>query len=441
MRDEQTSRGPATAPRLPGPEAGGEAPGAELAAAEAPAAEIETEQRYLDTAYDRLDEMRRSALRVAEGYREVRRGGTHQARLERDAAAAHTRRRLAALEIGDNPLCFGRLDLRGDGAAEPGDAGPYYIGRLSVTDDDQNPLIVDWRAPVAEPFYRATPVEPMGVARRRHFHTRGRELVGIDDEVFDTEATVAAGHTVVGEAALLAALDRERTGRMRDIVATIQAEQDEAIRADLPGVLIVAGGPGTGKTAVALHRAAYLLYTHRRRLAARGVLLVGPNSIFLHYIDQVLPSLGEDEVQLATAARLKPRISVRAVDDDSVAAVKGDARMAKVIAGALSDRERPLPRDLVVTLDGHRLRLRTRDSARIVERARRRRGTHNERRPYVTRAVVDHLRDQYRRSIVRAYRHDTSGLDPATAPALFDAADADDDVVVDIPVAAALARG
>jgi DNA helicase IV len=408
-------------------------------------AELSAEQRYLDVAYGRLDEMRQAALRVAEGYRDVRQGGTHQARLERDAATAHTRRRLAALDIGDNPLCFGRLDLRADrnGAATAADAdtaGPYYIGRLSVTDEDQNPLVVDWRAPVAEPFYRATPVEPMGVARRRHFHSRGRELLGIDDEVFDAAATAEAGYTVVGEAALLAALGRERTGRMHDIVATIQAEQDEAIRADLPGVLIVAGGPGTGKTAVALHRAAYLLYTHRRRLAARGVLLVGPNTIFLHYIDQVLPSLGEDEVQLTTPAGLKPQITISGTDDDRVAAVKGDARMAKVVARALSDRERPLPREVVVTLDGHRLRLRTRDSARIVERAKRRRGTHNERRPSVMRMVLDHLRDQYRRSVVRAYRRDANRVDPAADPALF-GADSVDDVLVDVPVAAALARG
>ena len=429
MPDDPSGGGPAAAPY-----------DAELPDPELPAHELEAEQRYLDAAYGRLDEMRRAALRVAEGYSEVQRGGTHQARLERDAAAAHTRRRLAALDIGDNPLSFGRLDLERANRAEPGDDGPYYIGRLSVTDDDQNPLIVDWRAPVAEPFYRATPVEPMGVARRRHFHTRGRELIGIDDEVLDADATAEAGYTVVGEAALLAALDQERTGRMRDIVATIQAEQDEAIRADLPGVLVVAGGPGTGKTAVALHRAAYLLYTHRRRLAARGVLLVGPNPIFLHYIDQVLPSLGEDEVQLTTPAGLKPQISVRATDDDHVAAIKGDARMAKVIARALADRERPLPRDLTVTLDGHRLRLQARDSARIVERARRRRGTHNERRPYVTRAVLDHLRDQYRRSLVRAYRRDASRLDPSASPVLFGAVDADD-ALVDVPIAAALARG
>src|SRR5262249_36747090 len=148
-----------------------------------------------------------------------------------------------------------------------------------------------------------------------------------------------SGLTIIGEGALLAALERARTGRMSDIVATIQAEQDEAIRADLPGVLVVAGGAGTGKTAGALHRAAYPLYTHRRRLAAQGVLLVGPNTIFLRYIDQVLPSLGEDDVQLSTPAGLKPRYHVRADDPDDVARVKGDARMARVIARALRDRE------------------------------------------------------------------------------------------------------
>ncbi len=264
------------------------------------AVELAAEQAHLDAAYERLDAMRRAAERVAAGYTEVQRGGTHQARLEREAAEAFSRRRLAALDIGDQPLCFGRLDMlpavnRSERVAEP-----FYIGRISVTDDDLNNLVVDWRAPVAEPFYRATAVAPMDVARRRHFQTHGRRLIGLDDEVFDADATDDAGFTVVGEGALLAALDRERTGRMRDIVATIQSEQDEAIRADLAGVLIVSGGPGTGKTAVALHRAAYLLYTHRQRLGSQGVLLVGPSAIFLRYIDEVLPALGEDEVSLTT---------------------------------------------------------------------------------------------------------------------------------------------
>jgi DNA helicase IV len=300
--------------------------------------------------------------------------------------------------------------------AVPDDAGPYYIGRLSVTDDDLDALVVDWRAPVAEPFYRATAVARMHVARRRHFQTHGRRLIGLDDEVFDAEATEDAGFTVVGEGALLAALDRARSGRMRDIVATIQAEQDEAIRADLAGVLIVSGGPGTGKTAVALHRAAYLLYTYRQRLASQGVLLVGPSPIFLRYIDEVLPALGEDEVSLATPAALKPRIKVRGTEPASVAAVKGDARMARVIANALRDRERPMPREVVAQLDGYRLRMRPRDSRRIIERAHSRRGTHNERRPYAAALILEHFKREYRRALLDAYRRDHARIDPALAP-------------------------
>src|SRR5687767_1386522 len=172
--------------------------------------------------------MREAARRVAEGFATVGAGGTHQARLERDVAEELTRRRLSALDIGQAPLCFGRVDLSGNGDGSGGHNGGggdiYYVGRISVTDDEQAPLVVDWRAPVAEPFYRATAVEPMGVVRRRHFLTRpgvGHELVGIDDEVFDAEAAEDSGLTVVGEGALLAALERARTGRMTDIVATI----------------------------------------------------------------------------------------------------------------------------------------------------------------------------------------------------------------------------
>ncbi|HEX5586601.1 MAG TPA: UvrD-helicase domain-containing protein [Acidimicrobiia bacterium] len=397
--------------------------------------ELAAEQRHLDAAYARLDAMRRSAERVAEGYTEVQRGGTFQARLEREAAEAYTRRRLASLEIGDTPLCFGRLDL----AAPDGQAadGPFYVGRISVTDDDLTPLVIDWRAPVAEPFYRATAVEPMGVARRRHFQTSGRRLVGLDDEVFDTSTTAAEGLTVVGEGALLAALSRERTGRMHDIVATIQAEQDEAIRAPLQGALIVSGGPGTGKTAVALHRAAYLLYTYRKRLASQGVLLVGPSPIFLRYIDEVLPALGEDEVMLAVPASLKPRLTVRGSETREAATVKGDRRMAEVIAKALRDRERPMPRDVVAVLDGHRLVLRRRDSARIVERTRARRGTHNERRPFIVSLVLEHFRREYQRALVAEYRRSRERLDADVARLPRRELQDGEDVAV----AAALARG
>jgi len=386
------------------------------------AAELAAEQVRVDAAYAALDAMRRSAERVSEAYSEVRRGGTHQARLERDIAHDTTRRRLAALDIGDAPLVFGRID-RDDGDR-------FYIGRIGVDDDDHDPLVVDWRAPVAEPFYRATAVEPMGVVRRRHFATRGgREVVGLDDEIFDRERAAEAGLAVVGEGALLAALERQRTGRMADIVATIQAEQDRAIRAELAGTLVVTGGPGTGKTAVALHRAAYLLYTYRDRLRSQGVLLVGPGRMFLRYIEQVLPSLGEHDVQLATLSGLKPRLSLTGREPGTVAAVKGDGRMAGVIRRALADRERPLPRDVVFRLDGIRLRIRRRDTIRILERARNRRGTHNARRPMVVQALLDMLVARYRQGLVDAYR----------ASPLFEPGD--DPEAVDPTVAATLARG
>ena len=320
--------------------------------------ELEAEQAYVDAAYARLESMRAAAERVRAAYSDVRQGGTHQARLERDIAWDVTQRRLADLDIGDAPLVFGRLDLD--------DAARWYIGRLAVEDESHTPLVVDWRAPVAEPFYRATAVAPMGVVRRRHLITKkGREVTALDDEVFDQRATSEAGLEVAGEGALLAALERDRTGRMGDIVATIQAEQDQAIRADIAGVLVVAGGPGTGKTAVALHRAAYLLYTHRRRLASSGVLLVGPSPVFLRYIEQVLPSLGEQDVQLSTLNGLKPRLRATRTDPVDVAELKGDARMATVIAQAVADRERPLAKEVVLVMDGQRVRLTRGDTMRV----------------------------------------------------------------------------
>ena len=346
----------------------------------------------MDAAYARLEAMRAAAERVRAAYSDVRAGGTHQARLERDIAWDVTQRRLADLDIGDSPLVFGRLDLD--------DAATWYIGRLAVEDDQHTPLVVDWRAPVAEPFYRATAIAPMGVVRRRHLITKkGREITGLDDEVFDQQAIAAAGLEVAGEGALLAALERNRTGRMGDIVATIQAEQDQAIRADLPGVLVVAGGPGTGKTAVALHRAAYLLYTHRRRLAASGVLLIGPSAVFLRYIEQVLPSLGEQDVQLSTLSGLKRRVRVTATEPRAAAQVKGDARMAEVIERAVADRERPLPRELILLVDGLRLRVTRGDTARIVDGVRKRRGTHNEKRPLVVRRFTDLLVTRYKNAL------------------------------------------
>jgi DNA helicase IV len=391
--------------------------------------ELASEQAYVDAAYARLEAMRAAAERVRAAYSDVRAGGTHQARLERDIAWEVTQRRLSDLDIGESPLVFGRLDMV--------DQSCWYVGRLAVEDAEHMPLVIDWRAPVAEPFYRATAIAPMQVVRRRHLLTRkGREVTGLDDEVFDQGAIDDAGLRVAGEGALLAALERNRTGRMGDIVATIQREQDEAIRADMAGVLVVGGGPGTGKTAVALHRAAYLLYTHRRRLASNGVLLIGPSSVFLRYIEQVLPSLGEQDVQLSTINGLRPRIRVHGTENDALGGLKGDARMASVIARAVNDRERALPNELVIIVDGLRIRVGRGDTARIVDATRRRRGSHNERRPYFARRFFDLLVARYKTALIRNYRDRRLDAPSGNVTSLFDR-----DASPDPTVAGALSRG
>ncbi|MGL5829126.1 MAG: UvrD-helicase domain-containing protein, partial [Angustibacter sp.] len=260
------------------------------------------EQQHLDVIYARLDELSASAERQLAEVRATGSVGTPQARSERDAFATRLELRLQQLRAVQDRLCFGRLDVR--------DGQRHYIGRIGLADQGQDKLLVDWRAPVAAPFYQATAAAPAEVVRRRHLTTQDRELVHLDDEVFDLTAMGAEDRaTLAGEGALMAALTAPRTGRMGDIVATIQAEQDRIVRAELNGVVVVQGGPGTGKTAVALHRAAYLLFTHRERLARSGVLIVGPGQLFLRYIEQVLPSLGESGVVMSTPGTLIPGIA------------------------------------------------------------------------------------------------------------------------------------
>ncbi|MGH9039591.1 MAG: HelD family protein [Acidimicrobiia bacterium] len=296
-------------------------------------------------------------------------------------------KRLAGMSIGDLPLCFGRLDMVG--------GGRFHVGRLALADDHHEPLLVDWRAPAAQPFYQATAGDPQGVIRRRHLLTKGREVISLDDEVFDLDALSDSERDgLQGDAALLAALRKERTGRMGDIVATIQADQDRIIRSELAGALVVQGGPGTGKTAVALHRAAYLLYTHRRQLAGSGVLVVGPNGVFLRYIEQVLPSLGETGALLLTPGELFPGVTARRADPPEVARVKGDLRMADALRKAVSDRQRMLRQDLTVDFEGERLRLDRRTARTIRAAARRSRRPHNRAREVVERLVMDALGSQ-----------------------------------------------
>ena len=347
----------------------------------------------------RAEDMLRAALGSEGG-----RISTPAAVEERETAVRTALLRLEQLDIGREPICFGRIDQVG------GDA--FHLGRLAVASEEHDPLIVDWRAPVAEPFYRATGRHPLGLRRRRHFLAEGRRLLAIEDEHFGVEGEPPgegeggdeAGLGLVGTGVLLAALERSRTGRMRDIVATVQREQDEIIRAPLPGVLVVQGGPGTGKTAVALHRAAYLLYTHRFPLERQGVLVVGPNPLFLTYISHVLPSLGETGVALTTVEGLRPEVRARRVESVAVSRIKGDARMARVISRAVRNRQRALPADVEVGVEGHTLRL-TRDlTGTVVAIAQRRPGTHNARRRVVEAQLWKRLHHQWQAAAERRQR-------------------------------------
>ena len=350
--------------------------------------EIQAEQAHVDSAYRRLDAMREQAKLIASDVIQRGKGGTHQARLERDVLVSTSARRLAQLSIGSEALVFGRIDNK--------EAEKYYIGRLAVSDGDQEPLVVDWRAPVAEPFYRATGGSPMGLVRRRHLMCRGPRVAGIEDELLD-EPPEGSDLVLVGEAALMASLERARTGRMRDIVETIQAEQDEIIRAPLKGMMVVQGGPGTGKTAVALHRAAYLLYTHRKRLEKHGVLLVGPNPIFIRYIEQVLPSLGEESVRLTTPGTIFARVRPSREEPPEASLVKGDIRMSKVLSGAVAEMERPLRKDVIIWYEDHGLKLSVGATRRMIQRTSRQSGTHNQKRARLEQLILRHLFNEYKR--------------------------------------------
>jgi len=315
-------------------------------------AEVARERAYVHSLYERLDRIRDSVQRELDAVRASgEAGGTHQSRTERDAFARIYEDRVAQLREIDERLAFGRLEL------QPVDGEPvyHYIGRIGLRDEDQQPILLDWRVPQASAFYQATAATPLGARSRRHLHSRGRDVIGVDDEVFDQALLDAEQNELQGEAALMAALGRERTGRMHDIVATIQAEQDRIIRSDLHGALVVQGGPGTGKTAVALHRAAYLLYSHRERLASAGVLIVGPSRSFLEYIEAVLPSLGETGVVTASLGTLFPGIEATEEDRPEVAALKGSLEMARLLARAVKYRQVIPTEDRVVEIDGERI--------------------------------------------------------------------------------------
>ncbi|MFJ4694888.1 HelD family protein [Streptomyces sp. NPDC088766] len=366
------------------------------------------EQEFIDGLYARVDALRgvtETAVTDA-----LAQGNTsRQARLERDVLVAERSGLLAALNAVDGSLCFGRIDLSSGTS--------HHIGRIGLRRDDpeRTPVLVDWRADVARPFYLATGHTPMGLRRRRHITTDGRRVTALHDEFLDLGDATRTGHEdPAGDAVLLAALDSARTGRMHDIVQTIQAEQDEIIRAPHRGVLVVEGGPGTGKTAVALHRAAYLLYEHRELLAKRAVLIVGPNPAFLGYIGEVLPALGETGVLLATVGELYPGVRATAADTPEAAAVKGRADMAEVLAAVVRDRQ-ALP-DPVIAIEHDREVLMLDEGLVGVarERTRAARLPHNAAREHFEGHILNTLTELYAERV---------GTDPYDGSSLLDPSD------------------
>ncbi|HMK96302.1 MAG TPA: UvrD-helicase domain-containing protein, partial [Acidimicrobiales bacterium] len=342
------------------------------------------------------------------------RGGTFQSYTERDIRVRTSLNRLEKLELGREALIFGRIDRRADG--QPlGSQESFHIGRLALSDQYHEPLVVDWRAPIAEPFYRATGAHPMGLRRRRHFMAEGRRLLDLEDELFgpDIPDGTAGPLGLSGPSVLMAALERAHTGRMRDIVATVQAEQDEIIRAPLAGALVVQGGPGTGKTAVALHRAAYLLYTFRFPLESQGVLVIGPNPTFLRYIDQVLPSLGETGAELTTVLSLYKGARPGADEPAELARLKGDPRMASVLRRAVRQRQRRLRRATELAHGRTALTLSPAESQGIVEAVQRRPGPHNTRRGLVESMLWQHFASQLEEKLARRAPGQLDGADEA----------------------------
>ncbi len=335
-----------------------------------PHPELAAEQAYVDRAYEALDHMRTTVERTQEAM------ATEWAALNMEAWA---KRRIQTFEDAERGLVFGRLamaasvdggaaDARPEDPAAGGGGGdatprPLYVGRRWVHGDEHESLVVNWQAPAARPFYTATPSEPQGVRQRRRYRTEGRRLLDISDEALDGSALEG----VAVSDFLLEELERRRDVRMRDIVATIQSDQYRLITAEPDGALVVQGGPGTGKTAVGLHRASWLLYTHRERL--RRVLVVGPNPTFMDYVSHVLPALGEEAVEQRAVTELVDGIEVAREEEPDVARLKGDPRLREVVARAVELAVVPAPEELVTLVDGSYVRVRERDVAALLEQA------------------------------------------------------------------------
>ncbi|WP_120002803.1 HelD family protein [Nesterenkonia muleiensis] len=349
---------------------------------------IDQEREYVAALYRRLDELRQENQQQLSKVRSTGAVGTMQNISERDAFATMYEDRLAQLNAVDDRMVFGRLDL------DNGEA--RYIGRIGLTSEARQRLMLDWRAPEAGVFYQATAFDRHGVRRRRHLLLKRRAVQSLEDELLDA-TVLEEGTENHGDGALLAAVTARRTGQMGDIVATIQSEQDRIIRADRSGVLVVQGGPGTGKTAVALHRAAYLLYTHRDRLKSAGVLIVGPNATFMSYIERVLPSLGETGVVMSSLADLYP--GVRGVEEATpeVEEIKGRLDWAQIIASAVEHRRRNISAPREVSVEGVKVTVTPKMVKRGLERARGTGKPYNEARSTFVKVMVREIADKLER--------------------------------------------
>ena len=356
------------------------------------------EQQYMGRLFDRLEDLKSTARRRLDEAHAAG-GGTPQARSERESYIRLYNQELATYRAANMGLCFGRLDGQ--------DGSTNYVGRVGIRDDDSEltPLLLDWRSDLSRPFYLATAARPEGIERRRHIRSHGRKVVDINDEYLDADLAERA-HTqaldtadVAGEGALLEALNRARTGHMTDVVATIQREQDEIIRNPHKGVIVVQGGPGTGKTAVALHRAAYLLYTFRQKLDRSGVLILGPNSTFLDYIARVLPSLGESGVVLRTIGSLYPGIDAIATESEHAEEVKGSDDMVEILKRAVRDKQLAPTERVSISVDGISLDITPAIVRKARGRARMSRKPHNRARPAFVDVLLDQLTDVYANTV------------------------------------------
>lgn len=350
-------------------------------------AELAREQAAVDNIYQVLDDTRsryRQQQRAIEAHGAT---GSPQNRSERDVMSAHLGDQAARLEGVEERLVFGQIT--------PLEGEKLYIGRVGLQDRNHQQVLMDWRAKAATPFYQATARHPLGLASRRHIGLHRRKVISLEDEAFNISHARKEGIELQGEGALLAALQAERSGRMGDIVATIQGEQDRIIRAKTSQILVIQGGPGTGKTAVALHRAAFLLYEQSERLAKSGVLIVGPSPAFLRYIEQVLPALGETGVVSTTMSTLLPGVRAQGTEHPKIAALKGDLRWVKLIKQAVRSLQRVPDRAQTISVGATKLSLAPQTVREAIKHARLSAKPHNQAREIFVTQVLDALTDQY----------------------------------------------